>query len=135
MIKKKFSHYTCCKLQDLCGQENLRKMDAKMVRKSNQNGTTNHPDAGFLRFWAVLGGGVFSTFFGTSFFVFFKCFFSKMVDLWIPLKIQWGQKWHQNPPSGATNLKFLALRSVCLEVLKPSCFQDCFKSVPGLNFG
>ena len=66
MIKKRFSHYTCCKLQDLGGQENLRKMDAKMDPKSDQNGTKNHPDAGFLRFWSVLGGGVFSTFFGTG---------------------------------------------------------------------
>ena len=37
-----------------------------MDPKSDQNGTTNHPDAGFLRFWGVLGGGVFSTFFGTG---------------------------------------------------------------------
>ena len=66
MIKKKFSHYTCCKLQDLGGQENLRKMDAKMDSKSEQNGTKNHPDARFLRFWNVLGGGVFSTFLGTG---------------------------------------------------------------------
>ena len=66
MIKKRFSHYTCCKLQDLGGQENLRKMDAKMVRKNDQNGTKFHPDARFLRFWGVLGGGVFSTFFGTG---------------------------------------------------------------------
>ena len=61
-----FSHYTCCKLQDLGGQENLRKMDAKMDPKSDQNGTKNHPDAGFLRFWSVLGGGVFSIFFETG---------------------------------------------------------------------
>ena len=66
MIKKRFSHYTCCKLQDLGGQESLRKMDAKMVRKSDQNGTKNHKDAGFLRFWGVLGGGVFSTFLGAG---------------------------------------------------------------------
>ncbi len=66
MIKKRFSHYTCGKLQDLGGQENLRKMDAKMDPKSDQNGTTNNPDAGFLRFWSVLGGGVFSTFFETG---------------------------------------------------------------------
>ena len=66
MIKKMFSHYNCCKLQDLGGHENLRKMDAKMVRKSSQNGTKNHPDTGFLRFWSVLGGGVFSTFLGTE---------------------------------------------------------------------
>ena len=38
-----------------------------------------------------------------------------MIDLGSPLKIQWGQKWHRNQPSGATNLKFLALRSVCFE--------------------
>ena len=48
MIKKRFSQYTCCKLQDLGGQENLRKMDAKMNPKSDQNGTKNHPDTGFL---------------------------------------------------------------------------------------
>ena len=34
-----------------------------MVRKNDQNGTNNHPDAGFLRFWSVLGGGAFSMFF------------------------------------------------------------------------
>ena len=66
MIKKRFSHNTCCKLQDLGGQENLRKMDAKMDPKSDQNGTTNHPDARFLRFWSVLGGGFFSTFVETG---------------------------------------------------------------------
>ena len=66
MVKKRFSHYTYCKLQDLGGQENLRKMDAKMDSKSDQNGTKNHPDAGFLRFWSVLGGGFFSTFFETG---------------------------------------------------------------------
>ena len=65
MIKKRFSHYTCCKLQDLGGQENLRKMDAKMDPKSDQNGTTNHPDAGIFIFWTVLGG-VFSAFFETG---------------------------------------------------------------------
>ena len=37
-----------------------------MVRKNDQNGTKNHLDAGFLRFWGVLGGGVFSRFFGTG---------------------------------------------------------------------
>ena len=62
MVKTRFSHYTCCKLQDLGGQENFRKMDPK----SDQNETQNHPDAGFLRFWSVLGGGVFSTFFETG---------------------------------------------------------------------
>ena len=66
MIKKRFSHYTCCKLQDLGGQEHLRTMDAKLDPKSDQNGTKNHPDAVFLRFWGVLGGGVFSTFWGTG---------------------------------------------------------------------
>jgi hypothetical protein len=30
-----------------------------MDQKRNQNGTTNHPDTGFLRFWGVLEGGVF----------------------------------------------------------------------------
>ena len=63
MIKKRFSHYNCCKLQDLGGQENLRKMDAKIDPKSDQHGTQNHPDAGILRFWGVLGGGVFSMIF------------------------------------------------------------------------
>ena len=43
----------------------FRQKGAKMDPKSEQNGTTNHPDAGFLRFWGVLGGSVFSTFFGT----------------------------------------------------------------------
>ena len=38
-----------------------------------------------------------------------------MVDFGTPFEIRWGQKWHQNPPSGATNLKFLALCSVCVE--------------------
>ena len=66
MVKKRFSHYTCCKLQDLGGQENLRKMCAKMDPQNDKNETTNHPDAGFLRFWSVLGGGVFSTFLGTG---------------------------------------------------------------------
>ena len=37
-----------------------------MDAKSDQNGTTNHPDAGFLRFWSVLGRGAFSTFLGTG---------------------------------------------------------------------
>ena len=37
-----------------------------MGPKNNKNGPTNHPDAGFLRFRGVLGGGVFSMFFGTS---------------------------------------------------------------------
>jgi hypothetical protein len=37
-----------------------------MVPKSDQNGTNNHPDAGFLKFVGVLGGGVFSTFLGTG---------------------------------------------------------------------
>ena len=37
-----------------------------MDPKSDQNGTTNHPDAGFLRFGGVLGGCVFSTFLGTG---------------------------------------------------------------------
>ena len=44
----------------------FRQKDAKMDPKSDQNGTKNHPDAGFLRFWGVLGGGVFSTFLGTG---------------------------------------------------------------------
>jgi hypothetical protein len=44
----------------------FRQKDAKMDPKSDQNGTTNHPDAEFLRFWSVLGGGVFSTFLGTG---------------------------------------------------------------------
>ena len=44
----------------------FRQKDAKMDPKSDQNETTNHPDAGFLRFWSVLGGGVFSTFLGTG---------------------------------------------------------------------
>ena len=33
---------------------------------NGQNGTKNHPDAGFLRFLEVLGGNVFSTFLGTG---------------------------------------------------------------------
>ena len=59
-------------------------------------------------------------------FLIFFVFFSKTVDFGTPFEIRWGQKWHQNLPSGATNLKFLALRSVCLELLKTSCFQDRF---------
>ena len=43
----------------------FQQKDAKMDPKIDQNGTKNHPDAGFLRFLGVLGGGVFSTFFGT----------------------------------------------------------------------
>ena len=35
-----------------------------MDPKSDNNGTTNHPDAGSLRFWGVLGGGVFRRFWG-----------------------------------------------------------------------
>jgi hypothetical protein len=66
MVKKRFSHYTCRKLQDSGGQENLRKMDAKMDPNTDQHETKNHPDAGFLRFWSVLGGGAFSTFFETG---------------------------------------------------------------------
>ena len=31
-----------------------------------KNGTQNLPDARFLRFWSVLGGGVFSTILGTA---------------------------------------------------------------------
>ena len=38
--------------------------DAKMDPKSDQNETKNHPDARFLRFWGVLGGGVFRCFLG-----------------------------------------------------------------------
>ena len=41
------------------GRENLRKMDAKMIRKNNQNATTNHPDAGFLRCGAFWDEGFF----------------------------------------------------------------------------
>jgi hypothetical protein len=37
-----------------------------MDPQTDQNGTKNNPDAGFLRFWSVLGGGVFSTFFETG---------------------------------------------------------------------
>ena len=48
------------------GRENLRKMDAKMIRKSDQNKTKNHLDAGFVRFWGVLEGFVFSTFLGAG---------------------------------------------------------------------
>ena len=44
----------------------FRQKDAKMDPKSDQNGTKNHLDAEFLRFWGVLGGGVFSTFLGTG---------------------------------------------------------------------
>jgi hypothetical protein len=40
-------------------------MEAEMDPTSDQNGTKNHPDAGFLRFLEVLGGNVFSTFLGT----------------------------------------------------------------------
>ena len=46
--------------------EIFRQKDAKMDPKSDQNETTNHPDTRFLRFWSVLGGGVFSTFFETG---------------------------------------------------------------------
>ena len=38
-------------------------MDAKIDPKSDHNGTKNHPDAGFLRFWSVLGGVCFFDFF------------------------------------------------------------------------
>ena len=44
----------------------FRQKDAKMDPKSDQIETKNNPDAGFLRFWGVLGGGVFSMFFGTG---------------------------------------------------------------------
>ena len=44
----------------------LKQKDAKMDPKSNQNGTTNHPQTGFLRFFGVLGEDVFSTFFETG---------------------------------------------------------------------
>ena len=44
----------------------FRQKDAKMDSKNEQNGTTNHPDTGFVIFWSVLGGGVFSTFVGTE---------------------------------------------------------------------
>ena len=38
----------------------------KRTPKWIQNTTKNHPDANFFRFWGVLGGGVFSTFFVTG---------------------------------------------------------------------
>ena len=62
MLKKRFSHYTCCKLQDLGGPESLRKIDAKMDPKSDQTGTKNHSKNRFLRFLGVLEEDVFSRF-------------------------------------------------------------------------
>ena len=44
----------------------FRQKDANMDPKSDQHGSTNLSDAGFLRFGGVLGGGVFSTFLGTG---------------------------------------------------------------------
>ena len=38
------------------------------------------------------------------FLIFFRCF-SKMVDFGTPFEIRWGQQWHQNQPSGATDHK------------------------------
>ena len=52
--KKDFSHYTCCKLRDLGGQENWSKkwcqQSSKMVSKSS----FGHPRIRFLRFWKDL---------------------------------------------------------------------------------
>ena len=47
-------------------------------------------------------------------------------DFGTPFEIRWGQKWHQNPPSGATSLKFLALCSVCFEFFGVPCSRPCF---------
>ena len=44
----------------------FRAKGRQMDPTKDQNGTKNHPNAGFLRFWGVLGGGVFSTFLGTG---------------------------------------------------------------------
>ena len=54
MVKKRFSHYTCCKLRDLGGQENWSK---KWCQKSSimaPQSSFGHPGIRFLRFWEDL---------------------------------------------------------------------------------
>ena len=44
----------------------FRQKDAKMDPKNYQNGSKNHPDAGFLRFWGVSEGWYFSMIFWSA---------------------------------------------------------------------
>ena len=93
MVNKMCSHYTCCKLRDLGGQENLPKMDAKMIRKNDQNGIKNHPDTGFFRF------------------------VSKMVDLGTPFKIRWDQKSAPGPRKDPAERVCAVFASRCFPIL------------------
>ena len=56
MLKKRFSHYTCCKLGDLGCQEH-RKSDAKSHPKWHTNPTLGNSNFSF-EIWGVLGGAV-----------------------------------------------------------------------------
>ena len=53
MVKKMFSHYTCCKLRDLGGQENWSKKWCQKSSKMAPKSSFGHPGVRFLRF---LGG-------------------------------------------------------------------------------
>ena len=52
--KKKCSHYTCCKLGDLGGQENWSKKWCQKSTKLTPESSFGHPGIWFLRFWEGL---------------------------------------------------------------------------------
>ena len=64
--KPSVSLYTFFKIDVWEGLRKSTKNGRQMIRKSYQNGIKNHPDAGFLIFWGVLGGDAYSTFLGTG---------------------------------------------------------------------
>ena len=95
MVTKMFSHYTCCKLRDLGGQENWSKKWCQQSSKITPKSSFGHPGVRFLRCWEGLIKVRFLMIFGAAQKI--KKIWKKEAEVWKENLPRWVRRKRRDP--------------------------------------